>query len=124
MNKLVFVAALLLSSVNVFAATPVCHSSHNGYCQYNGKVRSIYINASGVILLYFDSNMDVSEGVIAGMSLTHGNAAAVLLSENIEFAKLFYATALSAQASQRPVTLQMRGTISGYMKADRIWLSE
>lgn len=124
MKRILILVTLLFGCFSAVAATPVCHSSYNGYCQYDGKVRRIYINAGGMILVYFDSTMDVAEGGVAGISLSSGSATAVSLSENPEFAKLFYATALAAQASKRPVQIQMRGTLSGYMKADRIWLSE
>lgn len=114
----------LLASFTALASTPVCYSSHNGYCHYEGKVSRIYVNSGNLILLYFDTTMDPDEGSTASMSLTKGAAAAVKISDNPEFAKLFYSTALAAQASQRNVEIQMRGTISGYMKIDRIWLAE
>ncbi|WP_251359709.1 hypothetical protein [Kangiella sp. TOML190] len=44
------------------------------------------------------------------------------LDDNPEFAKLFYSTALSANAQNKKVSIQMRGTYDGYLKADRIWL--
>lgn len=115
---------LMLASFTALASVPTCHSSYNGYCQYHGKVSRIYVNSGNLILLYFDTEMDPGEGSTASMSLTTGAAAAVKMSDNPEFAKLFYSTALAAQASQRNVQIQMRGTISGYMKIDRIWLSE
>ncbi|QDO85851.1 hypothetical protein FM037_24555 [Shewanella psychropiezotolerans] len=112
---------LMLASFTALASVPVCY---DGYCQYHGKVSRIYVNSVNLILLYFDTAMDPGEGSTASMSLTTGAAAAVKMSDNPEFAKLFYSTALAAQACQRNVQIQMRGTISGYMKIDRIWLSE
>ena len=58
-----------------------------------------------------------------GMNITNANAAAFQVADNPDFAKLFYATALAAQTSGRAVTLQMRGSINGYLKFDRIWLA-
>ncbi|WJG07961.1 hypothetical protein [Aliiglaciecola sp. LCG003] len=45
------------------------------------------------------------------------------MSDNIEFAKMFYATALAAQASNRDITIQTNGVESGYLKFTRVWLS-
>ncbi|WP_064791904.1 hypothetical protein [Shewanella woodyi] len=124
MKILMLLVVSLLVSFSAQASAPTCHSSHNGYCQYGGKVSRIYVNSGNLILLYFDEAMDPALGSEANMSLNSGVAAAVLITQNPEFAKLFYSTALAAQASQRNVTIQMRGTIGGYMKADRIWLAE
>lgn len=124
MKILIFLVVPLLTSFAAVASAPACYSSYNGYCQYDGKVSRIYVNSGNLILLYFDEAMDPAAGSEANMSLTTGVAAAVRITDNPEFAKLFYSTALAAQASQRNVQIQMRGTISGYMKVDRIWLAE
>ncbi|MBW8184273.1 hypothetical protein [Shewanella nanhaiensis] len=124
MKTLMLLVVSLLMSFSAQASAPACYSSYNGYCQYDGKVSRIYVNSSNLILLYFDEAMDPALGSEANMSLNSGVAAAVFITENPEFAKLFYSTALAAQASQRNVQIQMRGTLSGYMKADRIWLAE
>ena len=59
----------------------------------------------------------------AGFAIKKRSASAFNVKENPEFAKLFYSTALTAQASGRNVTIQMRGSQSGYLKFDRIWLA-
>ena len=124
MNKqtLALLALLLALSANTFAAAPKCYSSHGGYCQYRGKVSQIYINRYNLILLYFDTAIAASEPAKAGFSINNRSAAAYAVKENPEFAKLFYSTALAAQASGRDVIIQMRGNQSGYLKFDRIWL--
>ncbi|KPZ73123.1 hypothetical protein J8L86_12555 [Shewanella sp. MMG014] len=124
MRKFLLLIALMLLSHHVLAKSPSCYSSHNGYCQYEGQVRTIYVNSSGLILLYFDVAIDPSDASVANVSISHGNAGAIRISDNPDFANFFYSTALAAQASKRPVTLQMRGSISGYLKMDRIWLKE
>jgi hypothetical protein len=120
----IFGIVLFVISVPLFASTPTCHEYPGGnYCVYSGVVQSIYVNASNTILLYFDNAVDVSIPQSFGINVTRGNAAAIAIGDNPEFAKFFYSTALAAQASGRKVTIQMRGVTSGYLKADRIWLA-
>ncbi len=117
----ILVAMVMFVSVSAFAAAPYCSTS---YCVYNGKVDSIYVNSGGYILLYFDTPMPASEPDKAGFSVSNLTASIYKISDNPEFAKLFYSTALAAQASGRPVSIQMRGVVNGYLKFDRIWLAE
>lgn len=124
--KGILLGALFLVSGSVLASAPTCQLTSTGspYCQYDGKVSRLYINTGGVILLYFDTPLNIENAEAVGYSPTSTAATAFLFSENEDFAKLFYSTALAAQASGRAVTIQMRGTQSGYLKFDRIWLSE
>jgi len=115
---------LLVCSFDVMAGAPACHSSYDGFCEYKGKVHSLYINADGLILLYFDTLLPKGEEANAGLSVTDYSSAIVSLNGTPDFAKLFYSTALSAQASGREVTIQMRGTLAGRLKVDRIWIPE
>ena len=119
---LIFISITFLSS-KVSANTPVCSSASGGYCQYSGKVNRIYINSGNIILIYFERALDVAEAEAVGMNISNGGAAAFKVSNNPEFAQMFYSTALTAQASGRDVSIQMRGVESGYMAFDRIWLS-
>jgi len=75
-----------------------------------------------MILLYFDAPVDVASANSFGINITNPTAAALPVSENPEFAKMFYSTALAAQASDRSITIQMRKNYGGYLQADRIWL--
>jgi hypothetical protein len=106
---------MTLPTTQLHAGAPTCHAVYNGYCEYKGKVKSIYINSGNSILLFFDTPLAEGTSEIAGLNATQ-SAAAVLLNENPEFAKLFYSTALTAQASGREVSIQMRGTFDGYLK--------
>jgi len=123
MNKLFISILFLVFSCSSFSAAPSCSSAYGGYCAYVGKVDRIYINSGNLILLYFDTPMSIETASDAGLTVTNGGAAAYNMSDNLEFAKMFYSTALAAQASGREVNIQMRGTQSGYLKFDRIWLS-
>lgn len=121
----IFVAAtVLMISNHSLAATPTCHSNNGSpYCQYTGKVERIYINDSNLVLIYFDNSVSLDVPASVGYSVSNGYAAAFDVDENPEFAKMFYSTALAAQASGRSITIQMRDAQSGYLKFDRIWLS-
>ncbi|MFA0813455.1 hypothetical protein [Microbulbifer epialgicus] len=120
-SVLMAVVALLIAN-NLQAGTPTCHSGSDAYCQYVGKVERVYVNNDNLILLYFDTPVPLSVPASIGLSVGSGFAAAVDADENPEFAKMLYSTALTAQASGRSVTIQMRGIQNGYLKIDRIWL--
>ncbi|WP_444946657.1 hypothetical protein ACJJIP_08515 [Microbulbifer sp. VTAC004] len=121
-SVLITVMALMFVG-GVQAGTPTCHSGSDVYCQYIGKVERIYVNKDNLILLYFDTPVALNIPESAGLSAVYDFAAAFAADENPEFAKMFYSTALAAQASGRDVTIQMRGLQGGYLKIDRIWLS-
>ncbi len=123
MKSLSILILSLMFSFNAFSAAPSCHSTYGGYCGYEGKVKNIYVNSGGLILLYFDTAIDVSVATVAGLTITNGGAAAFKISTNPDFAKMFYSTALAAQASGRNVSIQMKGVESGYLQFDRIWLA-
>lgn len=123
MKKLIILIVLLVTSGVCFAVAPTCHSNGaTNYCKYYGKVSSIYINSGNIILIYFENAIDVSVASSFGFNISHGEAAAFNVSDNPDFAKLFYSTALAAQASGRNVNIQMRDVQNGYLKFDRIWL--
>lgn len=124
MKKIIVISLLLIIPSISFAASPTCHQHTSGnYCSYTGKVNRIYINAGNFLLLYFENPVDVSLANSFGMGISNGGAAAFLIDDKPEFAKMFYSTALSAQATGRNVSIQMRGSKSGYLKFDRIWLA-
>jgi hypothetical protein len=116
--------ALLLSG-NSWADQPTCQYTSGGapFCSYQGKVTKAYINDQGMVLLYFDQNMDSSAPGSVGISGVSRNfAAAYPVAEDPEFAHMLYASMLSAQAAGKRVTIQMRDTYGGYLKIDRIWV--
>jgi len=120
-KTILLIAALIFSS-SVMAAKPVCHETSGGFCVYKGKVERIYINSHNMMLIYFDTPLTLADANIAGYTITYKGAASFNVDENPDFAKSFYSTALAAQATNRNVTIQMRGTYAGYLKFDRIWL--
>ncbi len=118
---------LVLSGVAsmAFSAAPECRTLAEGnYCLYEGKVRSLYARSNNLMLIYFDATFDPAVAANVGFNVTSGNAAAFLMTDAPEFAKLLYSTALAAQSTGRNIKLQMRDTVSGYLKIDRIWLDE
>ncbi len=96
----------------------------SAYCQYDGKVSEAYVNTYGDIHLYFDQSFDVGIPAQVGFSVSSAAVAVVPISENPDFAKMFYATLLSAQARGASVRIQMTSTSGAYLRADRIWVAE
>ena len=123
-GRLAAIAVVSLVPVFAWAAKPVCYT-HNGtpYCKYTGKVAKSYVNSDNNIILYFDTAFgSTSEINIPGVTVT--NACLVPGSSGMDFAKMFYASMLTAQATGRNVTLQMWGNASGYPRCDRVWVED
>ncbi len=124
-RALSFILLIFTSVFNpVQADTPTCNSHSSGnYCSYTGQVDKLYINASNVILMYFDTPIDTSTASGFGFSINNGSAAALQITEsNAEFARTFYSTLLAAKMSSSQISIQMKGVQSGYLQPDRIWL--
>lgn len=114
---------LVLFSFSAMADTPVCTELAAGnYCTYKGKVDRVYINESGLILIYFDTAISAESAAAVGFTIGSGAAAGYVLQTNSEFGKLLYSTALAAKASGAEIGMQMRGTTNSYLKIDRIWI--
>lgn len=127
MKTIILITSIVITSIsfNLQADQPVCHDNNGSpYCQYIGFVKQIYINAGGTILIYFDTPLNISDATSVGYNVSNNNATAYLVSDNPDFAKLFYSTALTAQVSKRKISMLMHGVHSGYLKFDRIWLAE
>ena len=124
MNKTLLFVTMLLTCAFSNAGTPTCNTASGGYCSYAGQVKSIYVNKSNHILIYFDTTAAPGFADAVASGVTQRSAAILAIDEKPEFAKLFYATALAAQASGRAISIQMRDSMSGYMKIDRIWLAK
>lgn len=101
-----------------------CHTSHNGYCSYHGKLTRVYLNEDNLLLNYFESSFDASIAIDLGYNVSNTEAASYQMSDNIEFGKLLYSTALTAFLSGKTVSLQMRDVEHGYLQVDRIWINE
>lgn len=124
--KNIWIITVLLFAGAVNADSMFCKPQNSsGYCQYNGKVASLYVNKSKHILMYFENPMNDGLPSSAGISgVSEYGAGLVDLGEYPEFGQLFYSTAMAAQAQGKNVKVQMRGTAYGYMKIDRIWLAQ
>jgi len=121
-----WVMAVLGVSSPAWASAPQCYP-YNGswYCQYTGPVSSAYLNASGLILLYFDAAVDPSTLASAGVTgVSQYGGAAYLMTTNPDIAKSFYASLLAAQGRGVSVTVQMEGTVQGYLQIINIWVPQ
>jgi len=101
--RIILAITAILYSFSSFAAQPICNTHASGnYCTYTGIVSKVYVNSSNMILMYFEQPVDINTANSFGMNIVHGEAAAFLIDNNPEFAKLSYSTILAAQASNRP----------------------
>jgi len=128
--KLGLIAAVVVSTVvallpqtAAIASAPACYTyGGSGYCEYTGSVAKAYINSNGELLIYFDTPVDPASVSGVGITgVTNFTACAFPVTQNPDYAKMLFAAALSAQARQTSVTLQLWGTYAGYLKCDRIW---
>ncbi|MEM7278907.1 MAG: hypothetical protein AAF385_12350, partial [Pseudomonadota bacterium] len=79
----------------------------------------------GAVLMYFDTALDLNAPANVGITgVSSSIAGSFSLTEFPEYAKTAYATLLAAQARGATVSIQMRGTIGGYLKIDRVWIYE
>ncbi|MBA4722846.1 hypothetical protein ACRYJU_06925 [Alloalcanivorax xenomutans] len=124
MKRIVLFLGVFLVPGLIQAGEPTCHTSTAApYCYYLGKVKQLYINDSGVMLLYFDTPMASGAPASVGIGgVSKFVAGAVSYKDKPEFASYFYSTALAAQTTDNDVKIQMRGTVGGYLKIDRIWV--
>lgn len=120
------IAWMMLEAPIANADAPTCATHSSGpYCSYKGIVQRVYVNSSNWILLYFDTSLDLNEVASVGLSgITISSACIYRFTDNPDYAKAFYASILSAQASGTRISVQMRGGISGYLQCDRIWVGE
>ena len=114
---------LLTFSINASAGFS-CNSGP--VCVYSGKVKQVYINDGNFLLIYFSGVAKTSvesEAKRVGLSTTNGSAGAYRVDpSDTTFPDYAYAMALSAQLTDRTLVFQMRDTVSGYLKIDRIWM--
>ncbi|WP_105900741.1 hypothetical protein [Vibrio gangliei] len=124
MLKIIMLIIITISlSIKSFAANLACSDNLGGFCTYTGKIERVYVNDNNLILIYFESPLSSSEVSKSGLNVTKYEAAAYKLTDNPDFAKLFYSTALTAQSTQKTISIQMYDVLSGYLKFDRIWLN-
>lgn len=116
---------MLASTGPALADRPECSTSASTgtpYCKYRGLVSRSYVSQGGAVLMHFDTAF-ASAAEVTIPNVTMLNACVVLVEQNQDFAKMFYASALMAQASGKTVTVQMRGSADGYPLCDRIWVN-
>ena len=124
--SLAIAALSILVAGNAFASPPACYTySGQGYCQYTGKVYKVYVNSSSQILLYFDAPMSPTAPTSVGITGVSNYGAGIYnIADNPDYAKMLYASLLSAQARGAVVEVQLWGVSAGYMKLDRVWVNE
>jgi hypothetical protein len=116
----------LICAGTVQANEPTCfNNAGDNYCQYFGRVRMLYVNAEGRIILYFDTPMAANAPSDVGlMGITIFDSAVFNIADDPDVAKTLYSTLLSAQSRRAPVTVQMRDSLNGRIRISRVWLHE
>jgi hypothetical protein len=111
---------------DAYASAPQCYPyGSTGYCQYDGRVTKVYVNAYNQVILYFDAPVNSANAAAVGMTgVTVESAAIYNINSNLEFAKMLLASLLAAQARGATVTVQMMSVSGGYLEMDRIWVNE
>lgn len=126
---------LLLSLLCVIGFAQADVSCDTEKCSYTGTVKTVYVNAYGQILVYLDKSYPellTGASALGYDAVTSPNALVIRINaddgsldaKRSEVAKLFYSTALTAQATGAEVTMQARIGSGGYMMADRVWLKD
>ena len=108
------------------AAAPQCSTyGSGGYCQYDGTVRQVYMNAYNQILLYFDTPLNIPNATAVGITgVTNPNAGIYTMTTNADFGNALFAALLAAQARGAQVRVHIPSASSGYLVIDRIWVNE
>jgi hypothetical protein len=90
------------------ASAPQCYPyGSTGYCQYDGRVAKVYVNAYNQLILYFDAPVNSANAAAVGMTgVTVESAAIYSINANPDFAKMLFASLLTAQARGATVTLR------------------
>lgn len=123
----IFGIAVLMASYTADAGTSCFTYNGAGYCQYDGRVSRVYMNSGGLILIYFEQAFDPGQAASVGVTGVSTGSACMYSTTpgfNLDYARMLYSSALSAQARGATVSMQLWGQNSGYMVCDRIWVNE
>jgi hypothetical protein len=122
-SSLALLLLFLSNAMTANAVAPSCNSHSTGnYISYKGTVKQAYINTSNVVLIYFEDILP--QGGECGFDISNRDAGIFPVDENPTFGYMLYSTALAAVAEGKSVSIQMRGSASGYPKIDRIWIDK
>ena len=106
----------------------VCKKSDTSsdYCVYKGDIRYLYVNEEGLLIIGIHDYFDKESAKSFGFNITNGGAIAyeTNIVDSSFFKEQLSAISLLALENKMAVEIHARGTVSGMMKADRIWLRE
>ncbi len=120
---LLMLGVLMSMATGARAATFNCHEqASGGYCKYVGKIQQLYINESNVMLMYYETPIDLIQASDVGLACASlGNAA--IYKTTWPSAEYFYSTLLMALTADREINIQLGcAHDTGYLNIDRIWL--
>jgi hypothetical protein len=93
------------------------------YCMYKGKVKSVYVNENGLILIGIYETIDKTQASSVGFELKTLNYFAYQMTgANRAFGEAILSINQTAIDGDKLVEMHARGTLNGTVKIDRIWL--
>lgn len=93
------------------------------YCMYKGKVKSVYVNEKGLILIGIFKVIDQKQANSVGFDIKTLNYFAYQIDDgDVLFGEHILSLSQTAIADDKLVEMHARGSISGIVKIDRIWL--
>ena len=119
---LILMSGILLSKDKSEALCKASESS-TPYCKYTGKIEKVYLNSEGLALIYLGADFSKSGAKQFGYEVSSSKIMAIDVTEN-ELNRLIYQSIVSAMAEDYSVEFHARGTLNGYIKLDRVWITK
>lgn len=92
-----------------------------GYCEYVGQISYLYSNFNGLVLVGFESPVDVEHAAKVGINIRNGSAGS-LLPIGTPVNEVMLEQLLMAHEKGRKVKLHMHDSQSGYPMIDYVWV--
>jgi hypothetical protein len=124
--KFLLLLAFCAPLEEIFAGEALCKESQSGtpYCKYTGKIKNLYVNKNGLVLMFLESPIPIEDALKYGYKISSGNAISMEInSSNTFLTSTIYMSLLSAFEDDLNVEVHMRSVKQGYMELDRIWFN-
>jgi hypothetical protein len=120
---MILICIIYFGPIEKYNTEAVCKESQTStpYCKYTGKVDKFYINDQGLVLFYLKTSFNIVQAKSFGYNVKSANIMAIQLAKNQTNNDLYNALNYAFQ-SDVFLEIHSRGTTSGYMKIDRVWL--
>jgi hypothetical protein len=128
-----FLISMLTGALLVLGSLPALAGFSCGVggniCIYSGTVKQVYMRSSDdLILICFDQDYGTEPMASLFPTVTKGNAAGFVLTEDPDFAEILHSSALSALVAGKNVILHLAGTVGSgsqvWLKVWKIWVNQ